>query len=112
MERIPHPWTVVDPLRDVDMAQRHWFEPSRAHRIHWRFLRPDGRPPLTGRPSLYLGAALAGDMQQRATVLAELELFDPPAPLRDDDEAVLAIGNWLHLADDVMRLGEGRDPAE
>ena len=41
-----------------------------------------------------------------------MELFDPAAPLQDQDEAALAIGRWLHLAADVMRLDEGRDPGE
>jgi len=45
-------------------------------------------------------------------MLAEMELFDPPAPLRDEDEAALAVGHWLRLADDVMRHDEGGDPAK
>jgi len=42
-------------------------------------------------------------MQHHARMLAEMELFDPPAPLQDADEAALVIGHWLHLADEVTR---------
>ena len=52
---------------------------------------------------------LASDMQRHATVLAEMELVDP-TPLQDDDEATLAIGHWLRLADEVVRHDEGTEP--
>ena len=55
---------------------------------------------------------MASDLQRHATVLAEMELFDPPAPLQDNNEAALAIGHWLRLADEVMLHDEERDPAE
>jgi len=60
---------------------------------------------------VFSGPALAGYVQHYASMLAEMELFDPPAPLRDEDEAALAVGHWLRLADDVMRHDEGGDPA-
>ena len=45
-------------------------------------------------------------MQYCATVLAEMELFDPPAPLQGDDEATLCIARWLNLADEIITREE------
>lgn len=51
-------------------------------------------------------------MRHRATVLADMELFDPPAPLQNDDEAPLVVGRWLHLADAVIQRDEATGPAD
>jgi len=50
-------------------------------------------------------------MQYRATVLAEMQLFDPPAPLQGDDEASLSISRWLQLADEIV-MAEDQSPIE
>ena len=41
-----------------------------------------------------------------------MELFDPPAPLQDDDEAALVVGRWMDLADAVMQRAEGTGQAD
>ena len=49
---------------------------------------------------------MATHVQWLAPVLAEIQLFDPPAPLQGDDEATLSIARWLNLADEIVRDGE------
>ena len=48
------------------------------------------------------GRHVATHVQWCAPVLAEMQLFDPPAPLQDDDEATLSIARWLNLADEIV----------
>ena len=50
---------------------------------------------------------MAGNVLRHIFVLAEMALFDPPAPLTDDDEAIVRIGGWLRLADEVVRHEDG-----
>ena len=49
---------------------------------------------------------MAAHVQWRGPVLAEMQLFDPPAPLQGDDEATLSIARWLNLADEIITREE------